>query len=204
MQPAIYCRVSTDLQSVDMQRQALAQHLQREGVAYEACAEYVDEGWSGKNQKRPAWEALNKALHEGAHDTVYIYSLSRAGRSAAQVLTWLETVRARDVRVVFIKENYDLSTPMGRLALTIMAGVAEMEREQIAERTKEGIKAHRHKGAQWGGAKVIDPSRPGCRRFTDEEEATIAARARETSVKGAAREFKCHPLTVQRMLKRAG
>lgn len=204
---ALYLRTSSDLQrqanSIEAQRHAIHGYLASKGIDLAQCVEYPDDGESGATMNRPQWKALNAAIDKGEHSQVIFYAIDRAARTPLGLLEWIERTRNK-IKVTFIVEGLDTTTPMGECVLTILAAIGKLNRQRTARDTSNRIRAKLLKGEPWGGAKVIDPSRPGCRRFTDEEEATIAARARETSVKGAAREFKCHPLTVQKMLKRAG
>lgn len=176
MKPAIYCRCSTVLQDLDSQRAAVHAYVKYNGLDPLAMPEYADEGYSGANTDRPAWQRLQADLEAGVVDTVYVHDLTRAGRSTADLASWVERMLELKIRVVFIKEQIDFSQPVGRLILHILGAVAEFERTRIKENCKRGISFHIAQGKGWGGSRTIDPTRRGCRKFTNEQEAAIVAR----------------------------
>ena len=173
MKTCLYLRVSTFEQTFTSQREAVGHWLRAQGIDPATCTEYADHGYSGKNQNRPGWLAMSKALDEGAHDTVVMYSLSRAGRRASQLHAWVEKMRDANIRLVFVKESFDLATPIGRLLFAVLAAVAEMEREQIRERQKDGIAAYKKSGKKWGFALTRGNV------FTPEEAQSLRERTRK-------------------------
>lgn len=139
MTARIYSRVS----SAD---QVLGFSLQAQRAKCEAWAafqgirdvqHYEDAGISGKRDDRPGLTTLLLDLQPG--DVVVAYALSRLARGGAvQLLGIVRDIRAKEARVVFITENIDTDTPTGRLMLTILAALAELEIEQTKERTDMG------------------------------------------------------------------
>jgi DNA invertase Pin-like site-specific DNA recombinase len=81
---------------------------------------------------------------------IVVKRLDRFGRKAGELLTLLDALERKGVAVVSIDDNIDTSTPSGRLLRTILAGVAEFERDLIRERTKAGLAVARAKG-KWVG-----------------------------------------------------
>lgn len=202
MTTAIYYRCSTNDQDVTSQREPVANWLRGNGIKPELCTVYTDKGFSGKNQNRPGWQAMMKAIDEGAHDLIVMYSLSRAGRRASQLHKWAEDMTERKVRLVFVKESFDLATPVGRLLFAVLAAVAEMERDMLRERQADGIKAYRAAGNAWGLAK---PGRVNPQvRHSPEQVAAAVARVREGESRArVARDMGIAYTTMLNWIKRA-
>ena len=152
MKIALYVRVSTLVQfekgnSVDEQKKRLEAFCEAKGwTDYE---EFVDAGWSGSNMERPALQELIKRADE--FDVVLVYKLDRLGRNQRDILYLIE-----DVFKNFnsITENFDTSTPVGKLMLSMMGAFAELERQQINERMMMGRIASAEKGRWRGGSGV--------------------------------------------------
>lgn len=135
-----YIRVSTGLQaekgfSLDAQREKALAWCRYEGLTDYKL--YPDAGISGRLDDRPALNSLLRDLKSG--DTVIVYSLSRLGRGGAvQMLGIIQQIRERGARLVSLTEHIDTETSAGRLMLTILAALAELEVEQTRERTEAG------------------------------------------------------------------
>lgn len=132
------------MQVIDLQVDALT----RAGVQ---CGDvYSDLAVSGAKgaRERPAFAALMGKVQRG--DTIVVYSLSRLGRSTVDVLETLRALEVQGVAFRSVTESIDTSTPMGRMVLTVLAAVAQLEREQTAERSKAGVAAARARGARVG------------------------------------------------------
>lgn len=136
-----YVRVSTAEQattgwSLDAQRRRVEAYCEAKG--WPVAAIYADEGVSAVKH-RPAWEQLlTDVLADGVTHVVGL-KLDRFGRSAKQLLDMYEAFEAKGVALVCIEDNIDTSTPVGRLMRTVLAAVAEFERDLISERTKNGL-----------------------------------------------------------------
>jgi len=142
-----YARTSTREQDPGMQIDA----LRRAG-----CEEIVEEVGSGAKQ-RPALNALVAKLGPG--DQLVTWKLDRLGRSAGQILALIETLKERGATYRSITEGLDTGTPFGRLGITILAAVAEMERDVLLERVHAGIARSRAEGRhgrrpEYDGAQV--------------------------------------------------
>ncbi|GAA4403745.1 recombinase family protein [Tsukamurella soli] len=135
-----YARVSTDAQDESLQIAA----LDRAGID----ALYVDHGVSGTATSRPRFDALLTDLREG--DTVVVYSLSRLSRGTKHLIELGDTFEARGIDLVSTTEQIDTSTAMGRFMFTMLAALAQMERDLLAERTRAGLEVARAQG-RFGG-----------------------------------------------------
>lgn len=144
-----YVRVSTDDQTTENQRRAIQDR-------YKVTKWFAEEGVSGMvlAAKRPAMAALLQYVREG--DTVVVVAIDRLGRDTIDVLTTVEALRQKGVSVVSMREGFDLATPAGRLMLTMLAAVAELERENIKARQMAGIERARAEGKVLGRTKTID------------------------------------------------
>ncbi len=142
-----YVRVSTTEQNLDRQTDAL-QALDLERV--------FEDKASGRNAERPGLQQMLDFLREG--DTLYVESISRIARSTRDLLSIIERLEARGVGFVSLKENIDTSTPQGRFVMTVFAALAQLERESIHQRQREGIEAARARGRAMGRPKVQCPA----------------------------------------------
>ena len=134
-----YARVSTLDQNLERQLDMLKQY----GVDH-----IFQEKMSGTKRDRPE---LNKILaHVTMGDTIVVESLSRLGRSTKDLIELVELLGQKQVQLVSLKESIDTSTPTGKLLFTLMSAMAQFERDVIAERTQEGLKAARARGRKGG------------------------------------------------------
>ncbi len=113
---------------------------------------YIDKA-SGKNMDRQQLQAMLEFIRDG--DIVVVESYSRLARSTKDLLHILEKLKSKNVQLISQKENFDTSTPQGRLMLTFFAGLYEFERECILERQREGISLAKEQG-KYKGRKPID------------------------------------------------
>ena len=113
---------------------------------------YIDRV-SGKNTDRPELRRMMTFVREG--DTVIVESISRFARNTRDLLELVERLTAKGVEFVSKKEAIDTTTPSGKFMLTIFGAVAELEREYILQRQREGITIARERGI-YKGRKPID------------------------------------------------
>jgi DNA invertase Pin-like site-specific DNA recombinase len=107
----------------------------------------VDEGLSGKDLKRPALEALLERCRRGEVGHVIVWKLDRLTRRTRHLLSLVEDLfLARKIELHSVSESLDTSTPHGRFVLTLFGGLAQMERELIAERTRGALAWKRENG----------------------------------------------------------
>jgi DNA invertase Pin-like site-specific DNA recombinase len=141
-----YARVSTEDQSLNMQIDAFKKY----GVD-----EVFQEKMSGTKKERPQLDRMLAKLKKG--DKVVVYKLDRISRSTKHLIELTELFAEKGVEFVSIQDNIDTSTAMGRFFFTIMAGVAQLERDIISDRTKAGLESARARGRN-GGRPAADQS----------------------------------------------
>lgn len=147
-----YARVSTDEQGrsglgLAAQRATIDAEAARHGWAVEHQA---DEGVSGSvaPEDRPALGAILDAIRPG--DVLVVAKLDRLGRSALDVLRLADAARHDGWRLVACDLGLDTGTPVGSFALTALAAVAQLERDLIAQRTREALAAAKRRGQRLG------------------------------------------------------
>ena len=135
---ALYCRVSTADQSCERQERDLAAFAQRAG--YEVIGIYKETA-SGVKLDRAERSKVMALAQARQLDAVLVTELSRWGRSTTDLLATLRELEARRVSLVALNGmTFDLATPHGRMLATVLAGIAEFERELIQERIRSAEK----------------------------------------------------------------
>lgn len=134
-----YARVSTQEQNEGRQTVELYE-LGVDKLFVDKC--------SGKDAARPQLTALREYVREG--DTVVVSDYSRLARSVRDLLYIVDELTAKGVQLKSLKEQFDTTTPQGKLMLTIFAGLAEFEREMILQRQCEGIELAKRQGKYKG------------------------------------------------------
>jgi len=145
---ALYARVSTKDQRAELQVEELRRLAEQRG--WRLVQEYVDHGVSGSKDQRPQLDALMADARGGKLDVIAVWRFDRFARSTRHLVTALEEFRALNVDFVSAREAIDTSTPMGRMVFTMIAAVAEMERELIRERVQAGVDRARAQGKTLG------------------------------------------------------
>jgi len=136
-----YIRVSTLEQNETRQVEALKQR----GV--EPSNLYIDKQ-SGKDTNRPALKELLSFVRRG--DCVVTESISRIARNTKDLLSIIEQLQSKGVEFVSLKESIDTTTPQGKFMLTIFGAMAELERDSILQRQREGIEVAKAQGKYKG------------------------------------------------------
>jgi DNA invertase Pin-like site-specific DNA recombinase len=111
---------------------------------------YTDWGISGRKADRPDYQRLRADIAAGKVSSVCAYSLSRLGRSTIELLRFVELCQDHNVPIRTNVENIDTSSAMGRMLLTIMAAVAQLEAELAQERIGAALAAKRANGDELG------------------------------------------------------
>ena len=138
-----YIRVSTQDQNT-IRQEVLMKSLGVDEV-------YIDR-MSGKNTNRPELKKMMEYVRKG--DTVIVESISRFARNTRDLLELVEHLTANGVEFVSKKEAIDTTTPTGKFMLTVFGAVAELEREYILQRQREGITIAKEQG-KYKGRKPI-------------------------------------------------
>lgn len=130
-----YIRVSTIDQNLDRQEQ-LMNSIPVDRIFQDKA--------SGKSLDRPRLDAMLEFVRPG--DEIHVESFSRLSRSTKELLNTVENLTNKGVYLVSHKEQFDTSSPSGKLMLTVFAAISQFEREIILERQKEGIAIAKAKG----------------------------------------------------------
>ena len=155
---AIYIRVSTDAQreegySIDAQKEMLEAHCVSKGI--KSFEYYIDGGFTGSNIERPEMQRLITDVKQDRVSHVLVYKLDRLSRSQKDTLYLIEDVfNPHGVDFISMNESMDTSTPLGRLMLGILSAFAQLERENIRERTRMGMRERVKAGLWMGGGRV--------------------------------------------------
>ncbi|WP_312080264.1 recombinase family protein [Leclercia sp.] len=144
-----YLRVSTNDQTTENQRRQIAEA----GYQVETDFEFCDDGISGSvpAHKRLALTDAVRTARKG--DVFVVVAIDRLGRDAVDVLNTVRALSDKGVKVVSLREGFDLSTPAGKMMLHMMAGFAEMEKNLLAERRTAGIERAKADGIHMGRPK---------------------------------------------------
>lgn len=151
----LYPRVSTEMQvdgySLEGQKNSLKRFADREEM--EIVGIYEDAGKSGKSiEGRPAFKKMLSDIKYGLEiDYILVYKLSRFGRNAADILNSLEFVQSYGINLICIEEGIDSSQTSGKLLISVLSAVAEIERENIIEQTMNGRREKARQGGWNGG-----------------------------------------------------
>ncbi len=145
---ALYIRVSTSDQNTDTQLMALREYCLRMNL--QIADEYIDSGFSGKDDKRPEFDRLLSDIRNNRIDGVIVYKLDRIGRSLKHLLNLFEEFQNRNVEFISITQNINTTTPEGRMFWGLLGVFGQYERELIVARTKAGLDRARKQGKALG------------------------------------------------------
>lgn len=153
---ALYCRVSTghQISGLESQVRALRDYCVRNG--FNDYVIYEDENQSGTKQSRPALDRMMKDARDGGISQVIVYSFSRYARSVTHLLRALEEFKTLGVGFTSLSEAINTDTPIGRALFVILGSVAQLERDILAERVRNGLANARAKGVRIGRLKTRD------------------------------------------------
>ena len=151
----LYTRVSTSMQvdgySLDAQRDKLRKYAEYEDMI--VAGEYSDEGFSGKNiQGRHEFQRMLQDIQDCKDGVEYVlvFKLSRFGRNAADVLNSLQLMQDFGVNLICVEDGIDSSKDSGKLMISVLSAVAEIERENIRTQTMAGREQKAREG-KWNG-----------------------------------------------------
>ena len=139
MKAALYGRVSTNGkgQDVDLQLRDLRSYAQARG--WKIFREYIDNGMSGRKEKRPALDQLMNDARKKRFDAVLVWRFDRFARSTKHLVTSLDEFNHLGIDFISFMENIDTSSPMGKAMFTITSAIAELEADLIRERVRAGL-----------------------------------------------------------------
>ena len=149
---AIYCRVSTSDQRVESQLYDLRELAAQRGI--EVVAEYQDCGISGSKARRPGLDSLMADARRKKFSVVLVSAFDRVARSVRHFLQVIDELESLGVVFVSRREQVDTSGMMGRLFLTLIGSIAELESDLIRERVRAGMRRARLEGRQIGRARL--------------------------------------------------
>jgi len=193
MKVALYTRVSTNDQSVEMQTSDLRRYCDQRG--FEVYKEYCDQGISGVKDKRPGLDELMADARKRRFDAVLCWRFDRFARSTRHLINSLEEFRNLGIDFVSFQENIDTSSPLGKAIFTIVSAISELERNIILERVRAGLKRARENGTILGRPKRLDLDVKELQRMRDKE---------KLSFRQIAKKVKACPATVYKSLKNTG
>lgn len=154
-----YARVSTEEQNTGRQTEAF------NSIGIEKM--FIDKA-SGKNADREQLKQMISFVREG--DTVVVESISRIARNTKDLLAIVDTLRSKNAEFVSMKESIDTTTAQGKFMLTVFGAMAELERECILQRTREGIELAKQQNKYKGKPKMnIDEQafRKECKKWRE-------------------------------------
>jgi DNA invertase Pin-like site-specific DNA recombinase len=157
---AIYTRKSTEhgldqvFTSLDAQRDSSESYVRsRAHEGWQVLPDrYEDGGYTGKDTDRPAFQRLMADVDAGHIDVIVVYKLDRLTRSVLDFARLMERLDKAGAAFVSITESFSTADPVGRLILHVLMSFAEFEREQIAARTRDKVRAARRRGLWTGGS----------------------------------------------------
>jgi DNA invertase Pin-like site-specific DNA recombinase len=148
---ALYTRVSTEDQakegfSLEAQLERLRSYCEARG--WTIAGEYVDDGYSGRNVKRPAYQRM---MHEmDKWDVLLVMKMDRIHRNSRNFMEMMDSLRRHGKEFVSMTESLDTSTAMGRFVVDIIQRIAQLESEQIGERVYMGMQQKARMGGLLG------------------------------------------------------
>lgn len=156
MRVAIYGRVSTDDQSCERQQRDLTAYAARAG--WEVVGTFLETA-SGARSDRSVRKQVIELARRRQIEGVLVSELTRWGRSTTDLLATLEELQSYGVSLIAHSGfQFDLTTPIGKMIATVLAGLSEFERDLIRERVKSGLAAAKARGKHIGRQKGLCPA----------------------------------------------
>jgi DNA invertase Pin-like site-specific DNA recombinase len=156
---ACYCRVSSRRQRQDSQKAEIQRWLHQQRIRARRVLWFEDTE-TGRTLRRPAFEQLQRAIFNGTIQTVVVWKLDRLSRRQGDGINLLADWCERGVRVVVITQQIDLSGPVGRLVVSVLFGLAEIEQEYRRERQTAGSAVAKRRGVYRGRVKGTTKAKP--------------------------------------------
>lgn len=186
----IYIRVSTADQTTANQKIELLRVAEQRG--WNVVEVYEDQAVSGAKARdqRPAFQRMANDAAKGRINMVAAWALDRLGRTSRDVINFISDLPDQGVSLYLHKEQLDTTSAVGKLVLTIMAGVAEMERSRLVERINAGLARAKSQGKHIGRPTVA----------SETEQQILELRATGMGMRKIAAQVGCGNSTVQRVL----
>jgi len=147
---AIYARVSTSDQCVNNQLYDLRQFAAQRGL--EVVAEFTDVGISGRKCRRPGLDAMLRDARKRKFSVLIVAAFDRLARSTRHFLSVVDELDSLGIEFISRRENIATDGAMGRLFITLISAIAELEADLIRERVRAGIRRRRLEGLPVGRA----------------------------------------------------
>jgi DNA invertase Pin-like site-specific DNA recombinase len=147
---AIYARVSTPDQHLETQLYDLRKLAAQRG--FEVVKEHCDRGFSGSKARRPGLDSMMADARRGEFSVVLVAAFDRIARSTKNFLEIVDELHELGIEFISAREAIDTSGPMGRMFITLVGSIAELERSLITERIKAGMRRVRLEGGRLGRA----------------------------------------------------
>jgi DNA invertase Pin-like site-specific DNA recombinase len=153
---AIYCRVSTSDQHIESQLYDLRELGAQRGL--EIVTEYADKGISGTKARRPGLDAMMADARRKKFSVVLVAAFDSIARSTRNFLQIIDELDSMGIEFISRREGVATGDAMGRLFVTIVSAISELERSLIVERVKSGMRRAKLEGLQIGRARLdINP-----------------------------------------------
>jgi DNA invertase Pin-like site-specific DNA recombinase len=147
---AIYARVSTPDQHVETQLYDLRKLAEQRG--FTVSREYCDRGISGSKARRPGLDAMMGDARRGEFSVLLVAAFDRVARSTKNFLEIVDELHDLEIEFISAREAIDTSGPMGRMFVTLIGSIAELEKSILAERIRAGMRRARMEGQRLGRA----------------------------------------------------
>ena len=186
----LYARVSTPDQHLETQLYDLRKLAAQRG--FEIVREHCDRGISGRKAKRPGLDALMSDARRGEFSVVLVAAFDRIARSTKNFLEIVDELHALGIEFISAREAIDTSGPMGRMFLTMVGSIAELERSLIVERVRAGMRRF-----------VADGGRLGRTPLDVDRNALVRDRLAGMSLTAVARKYRVSRASVVRFVREA-
>ncbi|WP_109486245.1 recombinase family protein [Occallatibacter savannae] len=145
---ALYARTSTVDQHPESQLIQLREIAAQRG--FEVVATYCDHGISGSKARRPGIDAMMRDGRRGRFSVILTAAFDRLARSTKNFIAIIDEAESANIQIISAREAVDTSTPTGRMFVTMLGCIAEMEKSFIVERVRAGIRRRRLEGLRVG------------------------------------------------------
>jgi DNA invertase Pin-like site-specific DNA recombinase len=187
----LYCRVSCSDQKIESQLFSLREAAAARG--FEIVKEYCDRGFSGAKAKRPGLDNMLADARRHKFNVVFVAAFDRIARSTRHFLQVLDELEDLNIEFVSAREAIDTSSAMGRMFVTLIGSISELERSIIAERVRQGL--HRAK---------LEGQKLGRRPLEIDHEALVRDRLLNgLSLTACSRKYSCSRASVIRWVREA-